>query len=141
MLADFYPSQSVPQLAVSTLFVSGNGTDARLKPSLDPCRASNLTAALRLDPDQPLAGLETKLFFKLDPSSGLEKYLGAWGHMLAVSEDLIDLIHLHPFLANGGPVAQFNVLFPRPGLYRLWTQFQRAGVVNTVVFTVPVGAL
>ena len=100
-----------------------------------------MAASLRLDPEQPLAGFETKLFFTLDPAAGLEPYLGAWGHMLAVSEDLIDLLHLHPFLADGGPSVQFNVLFPRPGLYRIWTQFQRRGVVNTVSFTVPVTSL
>ena len=140
MLADFYPAGSVPQLAVSTLFVAGHGDPARLSPALAPSRSENLTAALRLDPEQPLAGLETKLFFTLNPSEGLEKYLGAWGHMLVASADLIDLLHTHPFLVTGG-VIQFNVIFPRYGLYRVWTQFQRSGVVNTVVFTIPVKAL
>jgi hypothetical protein len=140
LLADFYPAGSVPQLAVSTVFVAGHGEPARLSPALAPSRSENLTAGLRLDPEQPLAGLETKLFFTLNPSEGLEKYLGAWGHMLVASADLIDLIHTHPFLVTGG-VIQFNVIFPRAGLYRVWTQFQRSGVVNTVVFTIPVKAL
>jgi len=141
MLADYYPTGSVPQLTVETLYVSGACPPAKPAPSLQPSRSANLTASLRLDPEQPLAGFETKLFFTLDPAAGLEPYLGAWGHMLAVSEDLIDLLHLHPFLADGGPSVQFNVLFPRPGLYRIWTQFQRRGVVNTVSFTVPVTSL
>ena len=54
--------------------------------------------------------------------------------------DLIDLLHLHPFLVKGGDI-QFNIIFPRPGLYRIWTQFQRSGTVNTTVFTLPVKAL
>lgn len=140
LLADFYPAGSVPQLAVSTVFVAGHSEPAKLSPSLAPAQSVNLTAALRLEPEQPLAGLETKLFFTLDPSNGLEKYLGAWGHMLAASADLIDLLHLHPFLITGG-VIQFNLIFPREGLYRVWTQFQRSGVVNTVVFTIPVKSL
>jgi hypothetical protein len=41
---------------------------------------------------------------------------------------------------RGGDI-QFNIIFPRPGLYRIWTQFQRGGVVNTTVFTLPVKAL
>jgi hypothetical protein len=61
--------------------------------------------------------------------------------MLAASEDLVDLLHLHPFLTQGAGGVQFNVIFPRPGLYRIWTQFQRKSVVNTVVFTVPVKSL
>ena len=51
---------------------------------------------------------------------------------------LIDLIHTHPFLADGGPNMQFNVIFPRAHTYRVWVQFQRLGVVNTVYFDVPV---
>jgi hypothetical protein len=141
LLADFYPAGAVPQLVTETLYVSGSCPPAKLTPSLEPSRAQNLSASLRLDPEKPLAGLETKMFFTLNPAAGLEPYLGAWGHMLAVSEDLIDLLHLHPFLADGGPTVQFNALFPRPGLYRVWTQFQRSQVVNTVSFTVPVAAL
>lgn len=141
LLADFYPAGAMPQLATETLYVSGACPPAKLSPSLKPSRSQNLSASLRMDPEKPLAGLETKLFFTLDPAAGLEPYLGAWGHMLAVSQDLVDLLHLHPFLANGGPSVQFNILFPRPGLYRIWTQFQRRGVVNTVSFTVPIAAL
>jgi len=140
LLADFYPSGAVPQLAVNTLFVSGSSPPPALIAALEPCRSANLTAALRTEPEQPLAGLETRLIFKLDPSDGLEPYLGAWGHMLAASADLIDLLHIHPFLLNRNGI-QFNIIFPRAGLYRVWTQFQRMGIVNTVVFTVPVKAL
>jgi Heavy metal binding domain len=138
LLADYYPANSVPQLSVATLFVTGNPPVPHLEPSLAPAKSTNLTASLRLEPEQPVAGLQTRLFFTLDPATGLEPYLGAWGHMLAASEDLIDLLHLHPFLANGDASVQFNAIFPRAGLYRIWTQFQRQGEVNTVVFTIPV---
>ena len=141
LLADFYPSGSTPQLAIQTLYVPGSCQAEPLKPSLEPSKSVNLTARLRLDPEQPLAGFETKLFYTLDPAVGLERYLGAWAHMLAVSQDLVDMIHTHPFIADGGPSMQFNLLLPRPGLYRVWTQFQRQGEVNTVVFTIPVKAL
>ncbi|MBV9226070.1 MAG: hypothetical protein JOY85_18715 [Acidobacteriaceae bacterium] len=142
LLADFYPSGSVPQLAVGTIFATGPSAPPHLAPSLAPCKSENLTAALRLEPEQPIAGLETKLFFTLAPSTGIQPYLGAWAHMLAASADLIDLLHIHPFLADGkSPVMQFNVIFPRPGPYRVWTQFQRENTVNTTVFTVPVRTL
>ncbi|HEY7210024.1 MAG TPA: heavy metal-binding domain-containing protein [Bryobacteraceae bacterium] len=141
LLADFYPRGAVPQLAIGTLFVSGDCPKANLSASLLPARSENTTASLRMEPEQPLAGLESKLFFSLDPPAGLEPYLGAWAHMLAASEDLIDLIHLHPFLADGKSNLQFNVIFPREGLYRVWIQIQREHVVNTFVFTIPVKAL
>ena len=40
-----------------------------------------------------------------------------------------------------GPEAakmQFNLVFPRPRMHRVWVQFQRDGIVNTVHFDVPV---
>jgi hypothetical protein len=141
LLADYYPFGSTPQLSVKTVFVSGDCPPPKLKPSLEPFTAGNLTAALRLEPEQPVAGLESRLFFLLEPAAGIEPYLGTWAHMLVASEDLIDLLHLHPVLADGGPSMQFNLIFPRPVIYRVWTQFQRLRVVNTTVFTVPVKGL
>jgi hypothetical protein len=61
--------------------------------------------------------------------------------MLAASADLIDMIHAHPAWEERGPKIQFNVIFPRPGLHRIWVQFQRQGTINTVAFNVPVTAL
>ena len=141
ILTDYYPSGALPQLTLGTLYVAGSAPKATLKPNLSASRAENLSASLSSDPPQPLAGLETKLLYTLQPGDGLQPYLGTWGHMLAVSHDLIDMLHVHPFLGSGGPQIQFNVLFPRPGLYRIWTQFQRLDTVNTTCFTVPVSAL
>jgi hypothetical protein len=141
LLADFYPSGSVPQLALSTIYVTGDCAPPHLTPSVSPQTAENLTVTLRMEPEQAIAGLETRLLMTLSPNDNLELYLGAWAHMLTASADLIDMIHTHPFLRNADGSLQFNLLFPRPGLYRIWTQFQRKGVVNTVVFTVPVSSL
>jgi hypothetical protein len=137
LLADFYPSHSVPQLALETIYVKGMSHTARLAPSLVPQKADNLTASFRLEPEPVLAGQLSRIYYTLQPSQGLEKYLGAWGHMLVVSEDTIDLLHLHPFLASGATI-QYNVLFPRAGNYKIWSQFQRLGVVNTVAFSLAV---
>lgn len=140
LLADYYPSVSVPQLAVATFYVAGASHPARLQPLLARQTGENVTAALRLEPEQPTAGMLTRMTYDLEPAEGLEQYLGAWGHMLVASEDLVDLIHLHPFLV-GGSAIQFNVIFPRPGLYKVWSQFQRKSVVNTVAFTIEVKEL
>src|SRR5438270_6146824 len=90
------------------------------------------------EPKEPIAGLKTMLFFRVKPGDGLEQYLGAWGHMLAASDDLIDMMHEHPSLADGSPEMQFSPIFPRPRMYRVWVQFQRDGVVNTAHFDVQV---
>ena len=138
LLADFYPAGSVPQLAVGTLLVTGISQSVIPRASLAPKTAENLRVSLHLEPEQPIAGLESKLFFTLTPQEGLEPYLGAWAHMLCASSDLIDLLHLHPAYGMKQGTVQFNLIFPRPKTYRLWTQFQRQGVVNTVMFTIPV---
>ena len=145
LLADFYPAGGTPQLIPKTLttahyFKPLAAAIPVLAPDLRPKSAENMKVELSVDPSQPLAGKKTMMFFRIDPAEGLEPYLGAWGHMLAASADLIDTIHEHPFLA-AGPDIQFNVFFPREALYRVWVQFQRKGVVNTVAFTVPAKAL
>lgn len=140
VLSDFYPKGGTPQMIARTLIVPGGpiAPGGKLQPDLTPQKAENMTVSLRMEPQQPIAGFKTLMFFTLDPAAGLEQYLAAWGHMMAASSDLVDMIHTHPFLADGGPQVQFNMIFPRPGVYRVWVQFQRNGVVNTVAFNVPV---
>jgi hypothetical protein len=144
LLGDYYPTGGVPQLeplAITTAGFTDPLVPANLKPDLSPKQGENLEAELVTDPPQPIAGKKTLLFFKLKPAEGLEPYIGAWGHMLAVSNDLIDMIHTHPSIADGGPNVQFDLYFPREATYRIWVQFQRLGKVNTVVFTLPVSRL
>jgi len=143
VLSDFYPQGGTPQLIVNTIVLPGAPVTpgARLTPDLEAKETPNLRVSLRMQPPQPIAGMKTFLFFHLEPAEGLEPYLGSWSHMLAASDDLIDMIHDHPFIADGGPDMQFNVIFPRARTYRVWVQFQRKGVVNTAVFTIPVAEL
>jgi hypothetical protein len=143
VLSDFYPTGGTPQLIVKTVVLPGvplkPGAD--LPPDLSPKDAANMRVSLTMQPAQPIAGMKTLMFFHLDPADGLEQYLGSWSHMLAASDDLVDMIHDHPFVADGGPQMQFNMIFPRARTYRVWVQFQRKGVVNTAVFNVPVSEL
>lgn len=41
---------------------------------------------------------------------------------------------------EGGPDLTFDALLPKPGRYRIWTQFQRGGEVSTASFTVEAAA-
>ena len=145
VVTDFFPVGGTPQMNASTIFVAGKAEKARpLTVDVGPQKGENVEASLVTEPAQPLAGFKTLMFFTLrglDGELGLQQYLGAWGHMLAASGDLIDLVHTHPFIADGGPKVQFNMIFPREGVYRVWVQFQNKGKVNTVAFNVPVKAL
>ncbi len=149
VLSDFYPASGTPQLVSKALMVPGPGFElapAKLDPDVAPQKSANLEVELVTQPRQPIAGVQTLLFFRLKPKDGIEPYLGAMAHMLAVSSDLIDLIHDHPIQvtepANEQYLQiQFDVIFPREGVHRVWVQFQRKGVVNTVAFNIPVKQL
>jgi hypothetical protein len=143
ILGDFYPDGATPQLIPKTVLVPGGtpGKTPVLPRDYSPKDTDNMNVSLVTDPPQPIAGLKTQMYFTVKPVEGFEKYLGAWSHMLAASDDLVDLIHTHPFIADGGPQVEFNVTFPRAKTYRVWVQFQRKGVVNTAHFDVPVEEL
>ena len=141
LLADFYPAGGSPQMVPLTLLTGPPAAKPVLQRDLSPKQATNLQVELTTDPPDPIAGKKTLLFFRLKPGNGLEQYLGAWGHLLTASDDLIDMIHTHPVIADGGPQVQFNLIFPREAVYRIWVQFQRQGQVNTAVFTLPVSRL
>jgi|SoiMethySBSTD1v2_1073268.scaffolds.fasta_scaffold376245_2 hypothetical protein len=141
VLGDYYPEGATPQLTSETVFVPGSSPSAgvELQRDYSSKQSENMRVSFETVPDQPVATARTQLRFSIDAEHGLQRYLGAWGHMLGVSQDLIDMMHEHPFLADGGPNMEFEVVFPRPGAYRLWVQFQSDDVVNTVHFDVPVG--
>jgi hypothetical protein len=140
ILGYFYPGGATPQLVAHSFIVPGG----RLEPVelpvdyTSPRQGENLQVELVTEPARPLAGQETEMNFRVSPAEGLEEYIGAWEHMLAVSDDLIDTVHGHPFIADGGPDMVFHLQFPRARTYRVFVQFQRLGVVNTVYFDVPV---
>ncbi len=144
VVADIYPTGGTPQLIAKTVFAEGKPgetvslADVSLQPDLGVQHGTNTDVELELVPPHPISGTKTLMFFRMKPSDGMEKWLGAWAHMLAASDDTIDLIHEHPFIADGGPQMQFNIIFPRAKTYRLFLQFQRQGVVNTVSFNIPV---
>jgi len=149
LFADFYPAGGTPQLLQTAVVTPDYRGSAFAPPptlppdAADPKREGTLRVALSAPP--LVAGREIPLTFTLsDASTGdavtdLEPYLGAPGHLFVASADLVDGVHSHPLnLRASGPAVRFDVTFPRPGLHKLWVQFQRLGVVITVPFVVEV---
>ena len=121
---------------------------------------------LRLASDKPLrAGEDVELALTIraaktgQPVSDLEPFLGAWAHFVIIDERQTSFIHAHPLEAPqaaqnaqqphvhteatlGPPPAVIRTLtsFPRPGLYKLWAQFQRGSQVITQPFVLQVDA-
>jgi heavy metal-binding protein len=142
VLGDYYPAGAMPQLTSDTIVVPGASTPAPVHLGRDYStkRGTNIGVSFATIPEEPVATVRTQLRLTIDADHGLQRYLGAWAHMLAASQDLIDMMHEHPLLADGGPQMEFEIVFPREGAYRIWLQFQSDNVVNTVHFDVPVAA-
>lgn len=123
-------------------------------PALEPNPANGLQVTLSFEETPVFPGRNATLKFHLtdartgQPVRDLIPYLGAWGHMLVLRADQSEVLHSHPetqvdlekpiATQRGGPEVAFDVLFPAPGMYRVWTQFLRGRQVFTVWFDVKV---
>jgi hypothetical protein len=171
VLSDFMPGGGSSQFIARPLVTAGYsgdlaGDSASLVPDTVLTKTvDDITATLTLDPPQFLVGLYGHLNFHLTdtrtgrPITDLQTYLGAFGHTLIMSEDMVDYVHSHPldilaqadddggppqFLIppgadleklRGGPDVAFEGLMPKPGRYRAWTQFRRNDKLHTFAFT------
>lgn len=72
-----------------------------------------------------------------EPVTGLEPYLGAFGHLVALRDGDLAYLHVHPHgdaPATGetsGPEIVFEATAPTPGRYLLYLDFQVEGQVHT----------
>jgi len=170
VLSDFLPSGGATQLIARPLVTAGYSRDlahdgAVLVPDASPRKTvGDITATVSYDPPTPVAGLYAHLIFNLAdtatgrPITDLQTYLGAFGHTLIMSEDMLDYVHTHPLdilstpdddgvpqfvippgadleKLRGGPQVIFDGLMPKPGRYRAWTQFRRHNTLYTFTST------
>jgi hypothetical protein len=107
-----------------------DGYTATMKGTLSAGRMSKLTIDIAKDGK---------------PVTDLEPYLAAYGHLVVLRDGDLAYLHVHPQGAPGdgrtkpGPGIEFMVTPPTFGDYRMFLDFQHAGVVHTAVFTVHVG--
>jgi hypothetical protein len=161
--SDFLPVGGGPQVIATPLVTARFDGDvvaslARLEPDRSLAKAADGTIVdLQVDPRELVAGRVVPFTFRLideatrQPVADLEPYLGAWGHALILSEDMIEYIHAHPRqplpdgadrgALRGGPEVIFEGLLPKPGRYRVWLQFRRRARTTTVPFTISVPRL
>jgi hypothetical protein len=66
----------------------------------------------------------------------LENYLGAKAHVVMISENTKDYLHVHPEVIAGRLDLQTE--FGKPGIFRGWLQFQKGGTVHTADFVLNV---
>jgi hypothetical protein len=170
VLSDFMPSGGASQFIARPLVTAGYSGDLMADSALliadvgSSKSVDDITATLAYDPPTFVTGLYGHLNFHLTdkntglPITDLQTYLGAFGHTLIMSEDMVDYVHSHPldilampdddgnprFLIppgadleklRGGPDVTFEGLMPKPGMYRAWTQFRRNDRIYTFAFT------
>lgn len=156
LYSDFLAMGGGPQVVATPIVTAGVDTDivasqARLKPDMPWMRtADGVKVELLNEPSTFLGGEEIDLLFKFTnastdaPITDLQRYLGAFGHLLILSEDMTEYVHAHPreetqpdpsAPPTGGPEVIFDALPPKPGRYRAWLQFQRNDKLTTVSFT------
>lgn len=163
LFCDFFPVGGMPQVIHHNLVTAGYKGDllssqARLTPDKTLVKSvAGTRFQLQLEPEQVFAGKPAELHYHLvdektgAPVTDLKPYLGAWGHTLILSEDGTDYLHSHPTemipdevdrskLVGKADVV-FDTFFPRPGNYRIWSQFQRGAKLLTVSFTIYVPRL
>lgn len=140
VFADFTRAGKAVTLA-GDLQAAGN---ADLRPLPDPQRVATAGGGLtvtRVGPLSARAGHPTTLAFTANrggAAAGLQSYLGAGGHLVALREGDLAFLHVHPTddpaAWAAGRVA-FETEFPTPGRYRLFLQVQTGGAVRTAAFT------
>lgn len=161
LYADFTPIDGDNQVKPLHLTVAGPPAKTiTLKPDRRRlCSVGDYRVMLRCSPS-PLrrerATLLTYTFLDREghPIRDMQPFIGAPGHLIAISQDRKQLIHTHtlhaPFEPSAGhtglrvtaqmvhpqgPTFAFKLTLPSGGLYKTWAQFMRRNRVVTVSYT------
>jgi YHS domain-containing protein/plastocyanin len=160
LYADFTPADGDNQVKPLSLTVGGGTPEAR--PFLPDRKRAKQVGDLRfalkvtgepLRMEKPALLTYTVTDRRGRPVRDMQPFIGAMGHLLAISRDGKEMIHTHvlqsatqsmagetlrvtpAMVTERGPVFTFKLTLPSGGLYKTWAQFQRGGRVYTVPFT------
>jgi hypothetical protein len=144
LFADFVPTGGAATTIGKWIDVTGDAVTQPLQPEKTLVKTvEGKEVELAIDPLKP--GTDAMLTFVLrdaaskEPIHDLQPYLGAVGHVVVISADGEDYLHVHPDdEAATGPEAVFHTTFPASGVYKIWGQFQHKDQLITVPFTVQV---
>lgn len=145
LIADYKPTGG--ESTTKTEWIHVDGTQSQPVALVPDQKHSKVVDGVEvtLENDHPKAGEDFDLNFKLtdaqtgEPITDLQPYLGAVGHVVIISEDTEEYLHVHPVDEKAkGPDAQFMTNFPSKGIYKIWGQFQRNGKTFVSAFTVNV---
>ena len=166
LYGDITPKDEPNQVFPIALSVGGKPS-AKAFPKAEKLSWSEGDYRIELTPvtKAPSARLTYQLYYKKKPLQGLQSYLGADGHSLILSWDMLDYVHAHPITQNTAPAGggdhgshgghhhheaeeagnpqtslEGEVVFlanlPRKTYYRVWTQFKHREKIITADFVV-----
>lgn len=111
-------------------------------PLPDIRKASNNGTTLELTNVKLQAGKMAMINYKVTRDDGQEPivtpYLGAPAHVIAVSPDGDELIHVHPVVGPKPNTGMIHAIFPNEGDYRVWVQLLDHDVLKTIPLSVNV---
>lgn len=140
LFQDYTPTGSGHQLGRQTINVSGQEAPAK-KLSEENLTWEGSEYKATLSSGKPLnanASIELKASVSKNgkPVTDLDNYLGALAHVVIVSEDANDFVHVHPMESEThGPDILLHTKFPKKGKYKVFMQFKHEGEVHTATFT------
>lgn len=157
---DFQPLGAIEQQMAFTVTVGSQGTvvkatsvsDESFKKAFGDYQVS-LQAPKPLLASQLSVGKQLMTFTIQDksgkPVTTLKPYLAAYGHLVMINQETFEYLHVHPTNitppapnANGGPTVEFMPLGLygpiKPGIYRVFAQFNPDAKLFTADFTVEV---
>lgn len=124
------------------LTITGGAAAWPAPPTLGDVRMGSADiSAVQLGSDKIYAGQMVMLDIAFGRNDGsqpsLSPYLGAFAHVVAVSNDGSTLEHVHP-MDNGDNTGMLHATFPTAGDYRLWIQFIDGGELKVIPLSVTV---
>lgn len=144
--ADFVPGDGADGVTLTrSVSVAGDYSPVQSEPAR-VSETDGFTASIEGD---LTAGAASELTISIErgsePVTGLEPYLGAFGHLVALREGDLAFLHVHPHGdepeadETSGPEISFTAEVPTAGRYLLYLDFQVDGQVHTAEFVLDAG--
>ncbi len=133
----------VPLVLSQPITVAGSSAGTPLPPASTTTEVDGYTLALTGGLTARAARTLTIIVSRgAAPITDLQLYLGTYAHLTAFHEGDLAFAHLHPAgvtdsgeSGKGGPALSFEATLPKAGNWRLFVQFQTAGVLHTAAVT------
>jgi len=129
-IADFRSGAERRTLGVD-LFVPGDFAPRALAPAQRRGQVAGYSVAL----EREAGRLRFAISRAGEPVADLQRYLGAYGHLVVLREGDLAYGHVHPVPAGTPGQIAFETGALEPGRYRLFVQFRHAGAIHTAAFT------